>query len=239
MLSHTYQTKIAMSHLYCETLMLYLKKDKTSDYHDFFKSVLQQADVPDDRKPEGFENNLDSAFLRTILLFAVNLVHEFAHAFCRAYFATPDLQLPLEPWVGDSRDNEIGHAMVRHIVGGLPYASFVQSIKGQSWEQYWRECAYAPFGIFFTEKFEQWAMFGTAGKNQHLVEGSEEDLMSPKVYYPLAQRQVYNYLTKETWEEEVPRYGLDALKLTKIPEWAACRVPGPDPSNPFYQSTLR
>ncbi|KAH0394616.1 hypothetical protein KCU89_g11177, partial [Aureobasidium melanogenum] len=237
-LSHTYRTKISMSRVYCEALMQYQSKDETSEYQDFFNGILAEAGVPTSRKPSGLSNNLESAHLRTTVLFAGILLHEFAHAFCFAYFAIPDLDLPTEPWVGDSRDGEFGWAMERHVFGAVAHGSnFTDPRRGDP-EQLMRVSLYAPFGIHFTEKPHQWAMPGDASK-RYLVKGSEKDFESPCVYYPLAQQQIYSYFNTKMWTEDVPRYGLDAVQYTKISQWAVSEMPGPNPSDPSHLNTLR
>ncbi|KAG9595080.1 hypothetical protein KCU77_g9393, partial [Aureobasidium melanogenum] len=212
---YTCQSKITIVRSYCEVLMQYRNQDKTRDYLKFFRSVLWEARVPNSRKPEGLSNNLEPAFLRTTFLLANHLLHEFAHAFCFAYFEIPSLGLPRNPWVGDSRDNEFGHAMERHVHGGLPYANNFNDPERPDMGQTLRRGTYAPFGIYFAEKYRQWATPGDV-KKMHLVKDSEKDFKSPCVYYPLAQRQIYNYFLTKTWTENVPRYGLDAAKFTKI-----------------------
>ncbi|KAG9844138.1 hypothetical protein KCU98_g8354, partial [Aureobasidium melanogenum] len=235
---YTCQSKITIVRSYCEVLMQYRNQDKTRDYLKFFRSVLWEARVPNSRKPEGLSNNLEPAFLRTTFLLANHLLHEFAHTFCFAYFEIPSLGLPRNPWVGDSRDNEFGHAMERHVHGGLPYANNFNDPERPDMGQTLRRGTYAPFGIYFAEKYRQWATPGDV-KKMHLVKDSEKDFKSPCVYYPLAQRQIYNYFLTKTWTENVPRYGLDAAKFTKIKQWASSEMPGPDPSNPSHESTWR
>lgn len=101
-----------------------------------------------------------------------------------------------------------------------------------------RRATYAPFGIYFTEKYSQWYKPGDA-KKMFLVQDSEKDFRSPCVCHPLAQQQIYNYFSTKTWEEDVRRYGLDAVKFTKIQPWAVSKWPGPVPGNPSFASTVR
>ncbi|KAG9657849.1 hypothetical protein KCU64_g4920, partial [Aureobasidium melanogenum] len=176
---YTCQSKITIVRSYCEVLMQYRNRDKTRDYQKFFRSVLWEAGVPNIRRPEGLSNNLESAFLRTTFLLANHLLHEFAHAFCFAYFEIPSLGLPYYPWVGDSRDNEFGHAMERHVHGGIPWANNFEDPKRPDMGQTLRRGTYAPFGIYFAEKYSQWATPGDANK-MHLVKGSEKDFNNEK-----------------------------------------------------------
>ncbi|KAG9949612.1 hypothetical protein KCU85_g4242, partial [Aureobasidium melanogenum] len=235
---YTRQSEITILRSYCEVLMQHQNKDKSYDYQNFYKSVLWKAGVPNSRKPEGLSKNLESAFLRTTFKLASTLIHELAHAFCFAYYERVSRGTPIEPWVGDNRDNEFGHAMERHVLGGIPYTNYFENPKGPDEEQGLLLSAYAPFGIHFTEKYRQWAMSDDTN-NQHLVKDSEKDFKSPWVFYPLAQQQIYNYFNTKMWTEDVPRYGLDKVKFTKMKQWAAFKVPGPDPNNPYHKYTIR
>lgn len=70
---------------------------------------------------------------------------------------------------------------------------------------------------------------GYVGQDQQIptsdFKGAAEANDKTCTFYPIAQRQIQSMYAKETWDE-VSRYGLDAIKLTKIPEWAAHVVPG-------------
>jgi hypothetical protein len=211
-----------MSRLYSEAIYWWTKKDTINQYPDFFKNILQTVRVPATHTPEGFvTKSLDSAPIRTYLLFAGLILHEFAHAFRLAYF--PSALPPFKPWVGDSRDNELGHAVVRHIFGGIPQASYCQPPAGTPDSERWRWEAHTPFGIYFLDKWDQWANLG----KDHMVKGAVEDFKAPLVHFPLPARQLYDYFTVDLWKKEVSRYGLDAIKFVKIPE------------KPREQSTLK
>lgn len=193
--------------------------------------------MPPSHIPEGFEENLDSAPIRTCFLLALILVHELSHAFAMAYFGLPRLNVPTEPWVGDSRDNEFGHAVIRHILVGIPYANHFGPPAGVSFDKKWRMHAYAPFGIFIDEKWLPWANPGE--RQKHLTKGVLEDFTSPIVSFPLPQRQLHDYFSADFWSQEVSRNGLGALKVAKIPEWAAYGMPGPNRVKPGEDCTLR
>jgi hypothetical protein len=235
----TRQSKIGLSPVYREALTKWTTKGSNDSYQESFKRILQAARVPASHIPEGFEDNLDLAPLRTRVLLAETIVHEFAHAFAWAYFTRLDAgSSPIEPWVGDSRDNEFGHAAILHILGGIPRSNCIFPPEGTSSLVIAELQALAPFGIHTADKWDQWANPGDA-KKKHLQIGVENDFKSPIVSFPLLARQLFDYFTKEMWETKVPRYGLDALKFVKIPEWATSRMPGPDPSDPLYLSTVR
>jgi hypothetical protein len=239
--SYTTQSKIGMSRLYQQALMTWDKKDLNKQYSSYFARILQNAGVPASHAPEGFEEDLISPILRTHLLLAILFVHEFSHAFCKAYFERPDLSRPREPFVGDLRACEFGIAVERHMLSGVAYASCVEPPTVMSkWNWISKTSAFAPFGIYFSEKFGQWSNPGPSWTGiQHLSEGKHADFTSPVRSFPVPQRQVFDYFTKKMWETHVPRYGLDALMFAKIPAWASAKTPGPNPLLPWSQYTLR
>ena len=231
------QSRIALSRLYVDALMDWAETDCNNRYRGFFKSLLDIARVPSHRRPQALENDLESAPLRTCLLFAAIIVHEFAHAFRMAYFPLGPASACAEPWVGDSRHNEFGHAIIQHIFSGIPTATQFLPPAGTPWHTRWQLVAHAPLGIFVMEKWEQWAAPGL--NKQHRVQGVKADFESPIAMFPLPQRQVYDYFTENMWKRQVPRFGLDAIRFVKIPDWASYRIPGPEFVKPADNSTLR
>jgi hypothetical protein len=210
-------------------------RNVNNHYRDYFRNVLDTAGVPANRKPEHFEDRLDSVPLRTSLLFALILVHEFAHAFVHAYFPVPDDQTIHEPWVEDNRYSEIGHALIQHIFNGLPHANLFKTTESSDSRR--RMETLAPFGICFTETWQKWA---APGKDTMQIEqGVDDAYQSPIVNFPLPARQLFDYFTGHMWMTNVPRYGLAAVKLARVPEWASYRMPGPRDADPLRMSTLR
>lgn len=210
-------------------------RNVNNHYRDYFRNVLDTAGVPANRKPEHFEDKLDSVPLRTSFLFALILVHEFAHAFVMAYFPVPDKKTNPEPWVEDNRYSEIGHALIQHIFNGIPHANHFNPA-GSSGSR-WRMETYAPFGIYFAETWQKWAEPGRNTKQ--IVQGVGAAYQSPIAKFPLPARQLFGYFTRHMWVTNVPRYGLAAVKFVRIPEWASYRMPGPRDADPMNMSTLR
>jgi hypothetical protein len=201
----------------------------------YFRNVLDTAGVPPNRKPEHFEDKLDSVPLRISFLFASILVHEFAHAFGMAYFPVPDKYTVPEPWVEVNRYSELGHAIIQHIFNGIPGASYFKPAASSGGK--WRWLTHAPFGINLTETWQQWAEPGK--DSRQIVQGVGAAYQSPIVNFPLPARQLFDYFTSHMWETNVPRHGLAAVKFVRIPEWASYRMPGPRDADPTNMSTLR
>jgi len=232
---HTKHSRIGLSRHYSTVIQNWRDKDTRSDYADFFSNILDTARTLPSHIPPTFETNLDSAPLRTIVLFAALLVHEFAHAFRMAYYSNPLGVYQDEPWIGDSRFNELGHALMLHILSGIPVANFFKPPLGTPSQTKAQSDAYAPFGIFVMEKWHPWMPAGDG----FLQKGIKKDFTSPTTYFPVPQRQLYDYFTEDMWTVKVPRFGLDALRFFKIPEWASHRMPGPNPVKPAEKSTVR
>ena len=232
---HTKHSRIGMSRHYSTAIQNWRDKDTRSDYADFFTNILDTARTSRTHIPPNFEQNLDSAPLRTIVLFAALLVHEFAHAFRMAYYSNPLGVYQDEPWIGDSRFNELGHALMLHMLSSIPIANFFKPPMGTPTQIKAQVDAYAPFGIFVMEKWQPWLPAG----NGFLQKGIKNDFTSPTTHFPVPQRQLYDYFTEDMWTVKVPRFGLDALRFVKIPEWASHRMPGPNPVKPAEKSTVR
>lgn len=54
--------------------------------------------------------------------------------------------------------------------------------------------------------------------------GKDQAFNTPHTLYPVLQRFVHDLSTKETWEQQVPRYGLRTLQLPRFDDWAVHRL---------------
>lgn len=84
------------------------------------EDTLDLAGIPDSHKFESFD--LNSAITRTYFQLAMTMIHEFAHAFNRAYYNEPYFLFASpkehkEPWVAGSLNNEMGYSLVKHVLG--------------------------------------------------------------------------------------------------------------------------
>ena len=55
-------------------------------------------------------------------------------------------------------------------------------------------------------------------------EDKDQAFDTPHTLYPVLQRFVHDLSTKETWEQQVPRYGLRSLQLPRFDDWAVHRL---------------
>ncbi|THX79433.1 hypothetical protein D6D04_05165 [Aureobasidium pullulans] len=208
-----------------------------STFEAYFNGILDNAGVPENRRPRKID--LDSAALRATLMFASYLLHEFAHAFCKAYVARPLERPPLtwarEPWLADNRSNELGLAFTDAIFGGVPTSTVFRHKDFNTPEEGYAQCYYAPFGLHFPRKWKQWST-KTKPDEGLLEQGKQDDLTAPMTFYPIAQQQVVDMLDEDKWNNDVLRNGIGALKFKAHREWAVHRTPGPDPDNPLKSS---
>lgn len=175
------------------------------------------AQVSESRRP----NQIDptSAYERTNFQLANTIVHEFCHAFCGAYFPDRDDGAPTEPWVQGNRSNELGHALIVHLLGGDP--SVMLRYSNSRLQEFEQGCS-VPFGFWFAERWDLWRD-GVAAEKTTTAD-KDEAFDTAQVFYPLPQKYTHNMTTKETWVHQAPRYGLAALGLPRLEDWAITQL---------------
>ncbi|KAH0107481.1 hypothetical protein KCU96_g69, partial [Aureobasidium melanogenum] len=203
----------------CQTFLDVLKRydddfsNQTNDHKEALEAWLDIARVPQSRRPK--QINPISAYERTNFQLADTIVHEFCHAFNGAYFPDLDDGAPTEPWIQGNRSNELGHALIVHLIGGDPSAMLrFSNSRLQEFEQ---GCS-IPFGFWFAKRWDLWR--DKAGAEKTTTADKDQALNTAQVFYPVPQKYIHNMTTKETWIHQVPRYGLAALRLPRLEEWA-------------------
>ncbi|KEQ58650.1 uncharacterized protein M437DRAFT_35262, partial [Aureobasidium melanogenum CBS 110374] len=152
---------------------------------------------------------------RTTFQLADTIVHEFCHAFNGAYLPDRDDGSPVEPWIQGNRSNELGHALIVHLLGGDPSA--VLRYSDSRTEELEQGCS-IPFGFWFSKQWDLWR--DRADVEKTTTADKDEAFNTAQVFYPVPQKYIHNMSTKETWMHQVPRYGLRALRLPRLEEWA-------------------
>ncbi|KAI5200401.1 hypothetical protein E4T38_06557 [Aureobasidium subglaciale] len=177
---------------------------------------LDIASVPNSRRLR----SLDSASVmdRTNFYFAQTLIHEFAHAFSRAYSQTLAFESePAEPWLQGNTCNELGYAVINHIFGGCPEPTRILSTSLPGYEHL-MQLACPPLGMHFNRKWDLW--WDNAEDGEIRVKSEKVDPKATQRVYPVPQRYVHDMGVEETWKNQVPRFGLRALHLPKCDDWA-------------------
>ncbi|KAG9652948.1 hypothetical protein KCV04_g52, partial [Aureobasidium melanogenum] len=203
----------------CQTFLDVLKRydddfsTQTNNHKAALEAWLDIARVPQSRRPKQIDPI--SAYERTNFQLADTIVHEFCHAFNGAHFPDRGDGAPTEPWIKGNRSNELGHALIVHLIGGDPSAML--RFSNSRLEEFEQGCS-IPFGFWFAKRWDLWR--DKAGAEKTTTADKDQVLNTAQVFYPVPQKYVHNMTTKETWIHQVPRYGLAALRLPRLEEWA-------------------
>ncbi|KAI5276986.1 hypothetical protein E4T47_00243 [Aureobasidium subglaciale] len=229
--SGTSQTYINLNGVHLEVLRLY---DKTSsdeeeesddeemdsddnqancDYEALLEDTLDIAGIKESWKLPEF--HLTSAILRTYLQLAVVIVHEFANAFNRAYYVRQPGEIFLEPWVAGDRSNELGWALIHHVLAGNPRGTTIW-FPPMSRKEFMLQTLSAPFGLHFGEPWD-WP-YGSSPIRSMMALWARDSVQK---LYPVPQQHVYELWGREMWTHKVPKFGLRALQMPKQRGWAA------------------
>jgi len=198
------------------------------DYVDFysgryiklFVDIENMAGIPASRQAP---ISPESAIYRTHCALATVILHEFVHAFLRAYFEVPNRATtkdPTEPWAPGDRSNEQGWAFENFVFGGVvkPMKIFIPPMSD---EYNVIQSALAPFGSYTTWQWDVW--LGNKAGNWKTMDSdwtglTEEDL-EPTRHYPVPQAWTQWLFSDDLWTNHVLRFGLEAIKVPKIYEW--------------------
>ncbi|KAG9735447.1 hypothetical protein KCU73_g10505, partial [Aureobasidium melanogenum] len=182
----------------CQTFLDLLKRydddisSQTENHKEALEAWLDLAHVPESRRPKQIDPT--SAYERTNFQLADTIVHEFCHAFNGAYFPDRDDGAPVEPWIQGNRSNELGHALIVHLIGGDPSAMLrFSSSRLQEHEQ---GCS-IPFGFWFAKRWDLWRE--KAGSERTTTADKNQAFNTAQVFYPVPQKYIHNMSTKETW----------------------------------------
>ncbi|KAH0158244.1 hypothetical protein KCU67_g7588, partial [Aureobasidium melanogenum] len=221
---YTRQTEIHLSKFNLKLLHLFDHHVSTESqgYEKMLEDTLDLAGIPDSHKFRDFD--LNSANMRTYFQLADAMIHEFAHAFNRAYYNEPDFLFAgprdyKEPWVAGNRNNEMGFSLVKHVLGEIPWASTIWRIPMSHKEKFVQNML-CPFGFYSANRWDAGRGSTPAVREYVLPDLPVHQALERQIYYPLPQKHVNAMYTKEMWTEHVPRWGLAALKLPQPLAWA-------------------
>ncbi|KAG9693611.1 hypothetical protein KCU95_g6407, partial [Aureobasidium melanogenum] len=212
---HCYQSTIYVCRTFLDILQRYDDdfSNDTNNHRQALEAYLDTANVSKSRRPKQIDPV--SAYERTIFQLADTIVHEFCHAFNGAYFPNRNDGAPTEPWIQGNRSNELGHALIVHLLGGDPSAMLRYS--DSQIKEFEQGCS-IPFGFWFSKQWDLWR--DKADVEKTTTADKDEAFNTAQVFYPVPQKYIHNMSTKETWVHQVPRYGLAALRLPRLEEWA-------------------
>lgn len=163
--------------------------------------------------------DLASAYFRITLMLANTILHEFVHAFCNAYFEDPiPLLQPREPWIRGTRCNEQGCCFEQFVFGGLPRAMVI-GIPPISHKYEMAQTIAMPFGACFEEQWDQWYIQIENDHASVMPSVNTTDFDQPRRLYPILQEWFQRMFSDDMWFDQVQRFGLDAIKMPKVPLW--------------------
>jgi hypothetical protein len=206
---------ISLTQTYLDVLQRYDddRTNGTDEHGEHLTAWLDKYNVPNDRRPKILDPT--SAFDRTTFKLANTIVHEFSHAYTGAYFRLPVKDLPVEPWIDGHRSNEMGNAFTNYLLGGC-----VQAMPryGNSSLASHRQHCNVVLGLQFDKFWDLWANNDDPEKVK--TAGTADTLAGTQTHYLVPQKYVYNMHTEETWKYQVPRFGLAAVRLPRLEDWA-------------------
>ncbi|KAH0003978.1 hypothetical protein KCU78_g13620, partial [Aureobasidium melanogenum] len=185
-------------------------------------NTLDSAGIPDSRRFEQFD--LHPAIMRTYLMLASTMIHEFVYAFSGVYYDDPDWlfagrQEYKEPWVAGNHNNEMEFSLAKHVLGENPWASTIWKIT-LSHNEKALQSILCPFGLFTANRWDAGCGSTPEAKEYVLPDLPVHEAQERPNYYPVPQKHVNAMFTKELWTKHVPRYGLAAVKLPQPFKWA-------------------
>ncbi|KAK5999411.1 hypothetical protein QM012_005536 [Aureobasidium pullulans] len=215
---HCHQSSIKICQTFLDILRRY-DEDISNGCGDVTTESLKAwsdlVHVPVTRRPRKLDGV--SAYNRTCFFLAHTIVHEFFHAFNAAYFPVSDDQTPISPWLHGNRSNELGNATINHLLGGEPFA-MIRYGRSRA-EQRRQECA-APYGLWSAKQWDLWSETTDDKLVRATTADRQQAFKTVQVFYPVPQKYVHNMTTRKTWTHQVPRYGLAALQVPKLEDWA-------------------
>ncbi|TIA53938.1 hypothetical protein D6C77_07937 [Aureobasidium pullulans] len=182
----------------------------------------------------------ESAIIRSTLLMADTIVHEFTHAVNAAYFDYTAVMSPVagstpqvwEPYFAGDRANEVGHVVSSFVFRGNPQAITQFSIP-QTQLSHNQQQHIGTLGMFWTNKWDRWRRDngGTGGLGASRII-DDIDFSTPGLYYPVPQAHTQKLFSTRLWQDEIHRFGLNALRFPILDKWAAEWTP------PMYEQGI-
>ena len=190
----------------------------THEHAEQLEGWLHKFNVPWNRRPHQLYP--ESAYDRTVFLLAETLVHEFAHAFAMAYFPIPPSGVwrpAQEPWIQGNRSNELGCAIIDHLVGGLAF-SMIGYTLCETTEH--RQMVNSPFGMYIEGQWDLWTENEKDSVERVRTDTPAGGATSTQTVYPIPAKYFYNMHTEETWKQQVPKFGLASIRMPRLKEWS-------------------
>ncbi|KAG9691445.1 hypothetical protein KCU76_g7453, partial [Aureobasidium melanogenum] len=217
---------IHISRGYVDVMRMYFNSDPMlTELGRFINETQYLASVPLGDK---ICINEDSAIARSTILFADTMIHELTHAISGAYFniipmATPGMPRHshvYEPFFAGDRCNETGHAISSYIFRGNTIGINQWNIP-QDYSSLWLQMHIGPLGLYWPDKWDKWMIdYGTNDScRPRAVDPVEYNV--PQRLFPVPQAHVNKMFSRQLWQDEVHRFGIDAFRVPQLDNWSA------------------
>lgn len=216
-ISNTHQSEIYLSDQFGPQLLLY--EQQAGAGNRTYDTLQRAAGIPPNKM---ITILAEGVLARTTVTLAITILHEFVHAFGKAYFPKPVLEHPFEPWFPGKRTNEQGCSFEEFVFGGM-----IKSLNiwvppmSLGWDG-WQNISPA-FGLWFDENEDQWFVHDPVGAQAIMDDYLPVDRSRPKKLWPIPQEWCQRLLTDGMWNDQVTRFGQRAYKLPRLEYWATYR----------------
>ncbi|KAI4722933.1 hypothetical protein E4T48_00642 [Aureobasidium sp. EXF-10727] len=221
---------IYMSRGYTDIMRMYFDTDPTlTELGRFINDTQWLASTP-------IEDNIliseESAIARSTVLFVDTLIHELTHAICGVYFDVTLMAIPgmpqhshiYEPFFAGDRCNETGHAISSYIFRGNPTGICHWNIP-QNHSSLWLQQHIGPLGLHWADKWDKWKIDPGAFPTGQTRAVDNVDYNVLQYYTPVPQAHINKMLSTQLWQDEIYRFGLDALRMPRLDNWSVGWTP--------------
>lgn len=215
-----------MSRGYVDAMRMYLDSDPTfTELGRFINDTQYLASIP---LEDTIRINEDSAIARSTVLFVDTLIHELTHAVSGAYFNIVPMAISgiprhshvYEPFFAGDRCNETGHAMSSYIFRGNTRGIHQWNIP-QNYSSLWLQQHIGPLGLYWPDKWDRWQI------DQGGQDPCRPRAVDPVDYgvlqrlFPVPQAHINKMFSRQLWQDEIYRFGLNAIRMPQMDKWSA------------------
>ncbi|KAG9552143.1 hypothetical protein KCU71_g11954, partial [Aureobasidium melanogenum] len=217
---------IQISRGYVDAMRMYFNSDPTlTELGRFINDTQYLASIP---LEDIIRINEDSAIARSTVLFADTLIHELTHAISGAYFNIIPMTIAgmprgnhvYEPFFAGDRCNETGHAISSYIFRGNTIGINQWNIP-QNYSSLWLQQHIGPLGLYWPDKWDRWIIDrgGNDSCRPRAVDAVEHHVLQR--LFPVPQAHINKMFSRQLWQDEVHRFGLDAIRMPRLDKWSA------------------
>lgn len=215
-----------MSRGYVDAVRMFLNSDPTlTELGRYINDTQYLASIP---LEDAICIDEDSALGRSTILFVDTLIHELTHAINGAYFNRTPMATPgmppqdhvHEPFFAGDRCNETGHAISSYIFRGNPRGIIQWNIP-QDYSSLWLQKHIGSLGLYWPDRWDKWQIDqgGKDACNPRAVHAPDYGVVQR--LFPVPQAHINKMFSRQLWQDEIYRFGLDAIRMPRMDKWSA------------------